>query len=129
MALNGTDVAFGFLPLRTGYRIDLLNDELNLEPFAELTYFPSTAFHAGARMVLEVPEIPEIGLEGCPFTMNLVLGMVSGSTNLDVLTGVEELAAPDSFTTPYIGFGIGVGDALFTPEEVMAEPPPPVGYQ
>lgn len=129
MALNGTDIAFGFLPIRTGYRFDLLNDELNLEPFAELTYFPSTALHMGGRLVLEVPEIPEVGLEGFPFTMNLVVGVVSGSTNLDVLTGVEELAAPDSFTTPYVGFGIGVGNALFTPEEVMAEPPPPVDYQ
>ena len=126
MALNGTDVAFGFLPIRTGYRFNLLEDELSLEPFAEFTYFPSTALHVGGRLVLEVPEIPEIGLEGFPFTMNLLFGMVSGSTNLDVLTGVEELAAPDSFTTPYIGFGIGVGDALFTPEEVMHKPLPPV---
>jgi hypothetical protein len=126
MALNGTDVAFGFLPLRTGYRFNVAEDELSLEPFAELTYFPSTALHVGGRLVLEVPEIPEIGLEDFPFTMNLLFGMVSGSTNLDVLTGVEELAAPDSFTTPYIGFGIGVGNALFTPEEVMHKPSPPV---
>ena len=119
MALNSTDIAFGFLPIRTGYRMNLLKDELSFEPFAEMTYFPSTALHLGGRVVLEMPEIPEIGLNDFPFTINAVFGMVTGSTNLDVVTGVEELIAPDSFTTPYIGIGIGIGNALFTPEEVM----------
>ncbi len=119
IALNSTDVAFGFLPLRTGYRFNLLKDELSFEPFAELTYFPSTALHFGGRVVLEMPEIPEIGLKDFPFTINAVFGVVNGSTNLDVLTGVEELSSPNDFTTPYIGIGIGIGNALFTPEEVM----------
>ena len=119
MALNSTDIAFGFLPLRTGYRLNLLKDELSFEPFGEFTYYPSTALHLGGRVVLEMPEIPEIGLKDFPFTINAVFGVVNGSTNVDVLTGAEELAAPDDFTTPYIGIGIGIGNALFTPEEVM----------
>lgn len=118
IALNRTDIAFGFLPIRTGYRLNLVENELNLEPFGEFTYYPSTAWHLGARLLLKVPKIPEINLD-FPFTINVVAGLVSGSTNVDVLSGLPELAAPDDFTTPYVGIGIGIGDALFTPEEVM----------
>lgn len=119
IALNRTDIAFGFLPIRTGYRLGLLDDELHIEPFGELTYYPSTAWHLGVRGAVEVPEIPEIGFKDFPLTINIVAGLVSGSTNLDVLTGWEDLNAPDDFTTPYIGFGIGIGDAIFSPAEVM----------
>ncbi len=118
MALNSTDIAFGFLPLRTGYRLNLVADELNLEPFGELTYFPSTAWHFGLRTMLKLPEIEQIGFD-FPMTFNLVAGLLSGSTNIDVLSSFEDLQAPNDFTTPYIGFGIGIGDDLFTPEEVM----------
>lgn len=118
MALNRTDIAFGFLPLRTGYRLNIAKDELNLEPFGELTYYPSTAWHLGTRLLLKVPEIPEIGLS-LPFTLNLVAGVVSGSTNVDIISNFDDLQAPDDFTTPYIGIGIGIGDAIFSPEEVM----------
>jgi hypothetical protein len=119
IALNRTDIAFGFLPIRTGYRIGLLDDELNIEPFGELTYYPSTAWHLGVRGAVEVPEIPEIGFKDFPITINIVAGLVSGSTNLDVMTGWEDLNAPEDFTTPYVGFGIGIGDAIFSPAEVM----------
>lgn len=118
MALNRTDIAFGFLPLRTGYRLNLVADELNLEPFGEFTYYPSTAWHLGARALLKVPEIPELGLE-LPITINAVAGLVSGSTNLDVIGNFDDLQAPDDFTTPYIGIGIGIGDAIFSPAEVI----------
>ena len=118
MALNRTDIAFGFLPIRTGYRLNLASDELNLEPFGEFTYYPSTAWHLGARMLLKVPKIPEINLD-FPFTINVVAGLVSGSTNLDVIADLDDLQAPDNFTTPYIGIGIGIGDAIFSPAEVM----------
>ena len=118
MALNRTNIAFGFLPLRTGYRLNLVSDELNLEPFGEFTYFPSTAWHLGARTLLKLPKVEQLGFD-FPMTLNLVVGLVSGSTNIDVLTDFEDLQAPDDFTTPYIGFGIGIGDALFSPEEVM----------
>ena len=119
LALNGTDIAFGFLPLRTGYRFNIAEDELLFEPFAELTYYPSTTLHFGGRAILKIPEIPEIGFNNFPMTLNVVFGLVDGSTNIDVLTGFDELLAPDGFTTPYIGFGIGLGNALFSPEEVM----------
>jgi hypothetical protein len=104
------EVAFGFLPIRAGYRMNLLEHDLNFEPFAEFTYYPSTAFQIGARASLKVYDWAQL---------NVVAGYVSGSLNLDVLAKADWLKSYGDFSSVYIGVGIGVGDVFHTPEEVL----------
>jgi hypothetical protein len=104
-----TEVAFGFLPIRAGYRFRLIENDLNLEPFGEFTYHPSTAFHVGARASLKIYDWTQL---------NVVAGFISGSANLDVVTGLEELESINDFSTFYMGVGIGIGDVFHTVEEV-----------
>jgi hypothetical protein len=114
VALSSDAVGYGFLPLRAGYRYNLMNDELNLEPFAELTYYPSTVLHIGSRATIKVFDWLQA---------NALLGYVNGSTNIDVITGLRraadiDLDSADNFSSFYLGIGVGVGDFFHTPEEV-----------
>lgn len=115
VALSADEVGYGFLPLRAGYRYNLMNDELNLEPFAEFTYYPSTIFHIGGRATIKVFDWLQA---------NALAGFITGSTNVDVIAGLRRatdirgLDNADNFSSPYLGIGVGVGDFLRTPEEV-----------
>jgi hypothetical protein len=110
MLLSGTEMGYGFLPIRTGYRFNLLDDELNLEPFLELTYYPCTIFHAGLRLTLPATDWMQV---------NVLAGYASGSLNLDLPAGLEEFKTFDNWSAGYIGVGIGLGDFFHTPQEVM----------
>lgn len=109
MALSKAEVAFGFLPIRVGYRKSLLENDLNLEPFAEYTYYPSTAFRAGIKTSLKLYDWTRI---------SVTAAYATGSINLDVLTGLEELQSLGDFSTIYFGVGLGIGDIIHTVEEV-----------
>jgi hypothetical protein len=110
IALSRDEVGFGFLPIRAGYRFNLLDDELNLEPFAELTYYPVTMYHLGARLSVPLYDWGRV---------NVVAGFVSGSPNSDIALGLENLGVSSSWSTGYVGIGIGIGDVFHTPQEVM----------
>lgn len=115
VGLSASEVGYGFLPLRGGYRYNLLNDELNLEPFVEVTYYPSTMFHIGTRATIKVFDWLQA---------SALAGFVTGSTNIDVIAGLRRasdirgLDGIDNFSAPYLGIGVGIGDFLRTPEEV-----------
>ena len=108
-ALSATEVGFGFLPIRVGYRFDVLYDELNLEPFAEFTYYPSTIFNMGLRLSLPVLDR---GL------LSVTAGYASGTPFNDVGFGFESLGADLDWSAAYFGVGIGIGDVFHTPAEV-----------
>jgi hypothetical protein len=110
MGIASDEIAFGFLPIRVGYRTNLLENDLSLEPFAEFTYYPSTAFHLGVRTSLKVYDWARL---------NVVAGYVDGSLNLDVLAKANWLKQYGSFNAYYLGVGIGIGDIFHTPEEVL----------
>ncbi len=109
LALSDREVAFGFLPIRFGYRRSLLGDDLNATVFGELTYYPGTAYHFGVRSALKIYNW---------VTFNTVAGFVGGSANLDVVTGFEDLQVDDSFSTFYLGVGFGFGDVFHSLETV-----------
>jgi hypothetical protein len=109
MALSRDEIAIGFLPLRAGYRFNLYDEDLSLEPFAELNYYPSTAFQLGARVSTRVADWAV--LDG-------YAAYVNGSANLDVLTGLEDLQVLRGYSAVYIGVGIGLGDVIYRPSEV-----------
>lgn len=110
MGMAKDEVAFGFLPIRAGYRHDIIGSDLSIEPFAEFTYYPSTVFHLGTRASLKVYDWAR---------MNVVAGYANGSLNLDVLARAEWLKSYGKFSSVYLGVGIGIGDVFHTPEEVL----------
>jgi hypothetical protein len=115
MLLSGTEIGYGFLPIRTGYRFNLLYDELNLEPFLEFNYYPSTIFHAGLRLSVPLPVWDGL-------MVNVLAGYAAGSLNLDLPAGLEEFATFNDWSTGYIGIGVGIFDYFHTPEQVMKPP-------
>lgn len=112
MLLSKTEVGFGFLPIRVGYRKPLLGDDLNAQAYLEYTYFPSTLFNVGTRVSLKIYDW---------VTMDVVAGYVNGSTNVDVITDIPELAAFKSFSTFYFGVGIN-GGHIFNSLETVRRP-------
>ncbi len=109
MAASKAEVMFGFLPIRLGYRKSLVENDLNLEPFIEYTYYPSSSFNLGVKASLKISDWVR---------MSVMAGYMTGSPNLDVLTGYEPLATVGDFSTFYLGAGVGIGDIIHTLEEV-----------
>ncbi len=109
LGLSREEIAYGFLPIRVGYRLDLIAPDLTLEPFAEYTYYSSSALHLGARASLKISDWAR---------MNVMLGYVNGSPNDDVTDTVKDLRTTRDISTVYLGVGLGLGDVFFTPEEV-----------
>ncbi|HVZ40143.1 MAG TPA: hypothetical protein VHI13_12770 [Candidatus Kapabacteria bacterium] len=109
MALSKAEIAFGFLPLRVGYRKPLIGNDLNLEPFAEYTYYPSTAYQIGVKASMKIYDWTQL---------EVTAAYAHGSPNLDVLTGFEDLKSLGDFSTFYLGIGFGLGDVFHTVEEV-----------
>jgi hypothetical protein len=115
LALSGSELAYGVLPLRIGYRHNLIQDDLNIEPFAELNYFPCTSLQIGAKARLKVTD----WVQG-----SLTAAYATGSLDVLARRGLEEalpeleLANNLDFSTFYLGVGLGFGDVFNTPEEV-----------
>jgi hypothetical protein len=110
VAISAVETGFGILPIRAGYRFNLLYDELNLEPFAELTYYPQSIIHIGARLSLPMFDFG---------TVNVVAGYARGGANSNVAFGLDNLGVGRSWSAGYIGIGIGIGDVFHSPAEVM----------
>ena len=119
MVISKDEIALGWLPLRAGYRMNLMKNDLTLEPYAEAMYYPKTTIHLAARLSVKLPEwtMPLLNFP-IPMRINAIAGFVDGSANSDVVTGFEDLIAPQDFSTTYVGFGIGIGDGLFTMDQV-----------
>lgn len=109
MILSKSEIAISFLPIRAGYRMNVYKEDFFVEPFAELSYYPSSAFQIGLRGVARISDY---------FPLEAYLAYANGSANLDVLTGLEDLAGKAGFSTIYFGIGIGVGDVIHKPAEV-----------
>lgn len=116
MPLSGSELAYSFLPIRAGYRQNLLLDQLNVEPFIELNYYPTTVFQVGARASLKISD----WVQG-----EFIIAYADGSIDDDVKEGLLnifddlELQNNNDFSTVYLGIGLGIGDVFHTPEEVM----------
>lgn len=111
VALGENEWGFGVLPLRVGYWQTVIADELSVEPFAELSYYPSTMVNAGARLNLRVSPSINLGLYG---------GFAAGENPVDFGADVESFFGESGdFSRPYLGVGIGIADRIFFPQELI----------
>ncbi len=103
------EASFGFLPVRVGYRVNLLQNDLNLEPFAQFTYYPSTIYEAGVRGSLKIYDWAQL---------EVTAGYISAQPNFDRITSVSDFQDHGNFRTYYVGIGVGFGDFFHTVEQV-----------
>ena len=103
--------SLGVLPLEAGYRQYLFTNDLMLEPFIELCYYPSQTVNLGARLKIDTHS---------NFNLGITAGFAAGSpgqfTPQAFNSGAPEFGS--SYSTPYVGLSLYVGDWNFTPEEI-----------
>lgn len=109
LGLSREEISYGFLPIRAGYRFNLIAPDLALEPFMELNYHPYTSFHLGARASLKIYDWAR---------MSITAGYVNGSANDNITDSFDDLETSTGFSTVYLGVGLGLGDVFHTVEEV-----------
>ncbi len=116
MAPGLTQQGLGVLPLRVGYRQYIFAEDLMCEPFAELSYYPSSFVNVGARLKLDTWSGQNIGI-----TAGYVSGS-SGNFSPNVFNSVyPELAADlSNFSAFYVGVTVYIQDHNYTPERVHA---------
>lgn len=111
MALGFEQASFSVLPLRAGYRTHLIAEDLSLEPFLELNYYPSQYVNLGARLRLNTFQ---------DFNFGLVVGYANGSSGAFLPNSFFQEGSPlgSSFSSVYAGITIGAGSRIYTPEFV-----------
>lgn len=105
LALGGTAFGLAVLPVRMSYVAHPFDMPLQVEPFIEASYAPSTFAHIGLRGAVPINE---------QASLHLQLGYVSGSTGstrgLDASGRDVNITAFNGF---YIGIGAGIMDRFF----------------
>lgn len=110
-ALGYAQAVMSVLPLRAGYRQYLLAEDLTLEPFLEVNYYPSQFINLGARLRLNTFK---------DMTVGLLAGYANGSTGafypkIFIAQGSIINGNINSF---YLGISFSPKDRLNTPEHV-----------
>ena len=101
MATGATHGGIGVLPLRLGYRVLLIPEELTNESTAELNYYPSSFWNIYDRLSLDIKIM----------RVNLTLGYTDGSRGA-IFTS-HWLPYANTFSDFYFGLGIGLGGRTF----------------
>lgn len=120
LATGKNEWGMAVLPLRFGYNHTLADYGLMLTPSVESGYFPSSYMNANVKLTFRANE---------KFNFSLVLGYVSGNSNVkDLLGGSlnDQFGSLGEFSNYYIGFSVGVWDRIFTPEELRYNQTSPI---
>ncbi len=114
MAMGFDRQGVGILPVRAGYRQYILSEDLMLEPFIELNYYPSSIFNIGAQLKLDTHTNENVGI---------TLGYAVGSPGdfLPQIFNNAGVAQATSFSTAYLGISLFLGDWNWSPEKVLAD--------
>lgn len=113
MALGFEQATFSVLPLRVGYRQHLIAEDLSIEPYVELNYYPSFYLNLATRLRLNT-------FSGVNF--GFVFGYASGSSGAFLPNTFVQEGSPigSDFSSVYAGVVIGLSSTLYTPEFVRA---------
>lgn len=112
-ALGFDQAVMSVLPLRVGYRQYLIAEDLTLEPFLEINYYPSSFINLGARLRLNTFR---------DMTVGLLIGYANGSTGAfypSIFTSTGS-AIQSSINSVYLGISLNFKDRMNTPELVHA---------
>jgi len=110
VALGGTAFGLSVLPVRISYVAHPFNMPLQVEPFIEASYAPSTFAHIGVRGAVPVND---------QASLHVQMGYVSGSTGsvrgLDISGRDVNITSFNGF---YVGIGAGLMDRFFGRDEL-----------
>jgi hypothetical protein len=116
MFLGFKENGLGVLPVRFGYRKYFIAEDLSLEPFLELNYFPSVFVNVAARLRLDTFSGYTLGIQG---------GYAAGSSGAFLSSLIFQNGGGSvtsaNFGTFYLGISIGLKDYMLTPERVAYE--------
>jgi hypothetical protein len=110
-ALGYNQALLSVLPLRVGYRQYLIAEDLTLEPFLELNYYPSSFVNLGARLKLNTFRDITVGINA---------GFASGSSGAfypRIFTN-DASVIPGELNSLYVGISVGLKDRYNTPAHV-----------
>jgi hypothetical protein len=112
-ALGYNQAVLSVLPLRFGYRQYLIAQDLTLEPFLEMNYYPSSFVNLAARLRLNTFH---------DITFGIIFGYAYGSTGAfyNKLLIQQGSAIQGSISSFYLGLSFSPKDRLNTPEFVHA---------
>jgi len=108
LGLNGNGI--GILPIRVGYWHQLMQDELSIDPYFELGYYPSNYYDFGVKLRLKFTDRYNIAINA-----GYISGRTLGGLNSETL---DFLGNADEFSGYYIGLSFGLWDQIFQPEEL-----------
>lgn len=110
LALGGSAFGLAVLPLRVSYVMHPFDMPLQVEPFIEASYAPSTFAHIGLRGAVPISD---------QASLHVQLGYASGSTGsvrgLDASGRDVNVTAFNGF---YVGIGTGILDRFFGRDEL-----------
>lgn len=104
IATGATSFGFAMLPLRLSYVLHPGNGEIQLEPFLEYGYAPSTVTNLGLRLALPVAN---------QVSLTVYAGYVTGQTGSDLGLDIEGVRRTINNPTAFNSFYLGVGTAIF----------------
>lgn len=108
--LGQNEWGFSVLPIRLGYWQTLVEDELTVEPFLELSYYPTYYFQLGSRVNLRIREMFNLSLEG---------GYINGGNNNDTDLFLQNSYGLNSkYSKFYFGIVLNMADRLFYPQHL-----------
>ena len=121
LVLGTSEYAIGVLPIRITYHWLPFKRDLQINPFIEVGYAPSTFAHVGIRTLLPISD---------QMNIQIVAGYVQGNTGSKI-PGLENMgysfafdrnnnltAADPNFRAIYIGIGASLYDRLFNSEDL-----------
>lgn len=121
LILGPSEYAIGVLPIRVTYHWFPFKRDLQIDPFIEVGYAPSTFAHVGVRTLLPISD---------QMNLQVVAGFVQGNTGSSI-PGLDNLgysfsldrnnnltAADPNFRAIYIGVGASLYDRLFHSEDL-----------
>lgn len=108
--LGKNEWGFSVLPIRLGYWQTLIEDELTVEPFLELSYYPTYYFQLGSRVNLRISEMFNLSLEG---------GYINGgNTNETDLFMQNSYGLNSKYSKFYFGLVFNIADRIFYPQHL-----------
>lgn len=112
-ALGYYQAVMSVLPLRFGYRHYLIAEDLTIEPFLEVNYYPSSFVNLGGRLRLNTFR---------DMTIGLLFGYANGSTGafFPKIFISQGSVIPSTIASFYLGISLNFKDRMNTPELVHA---------
>jgi hypothetical protein len=110
LILGKNEWGLSIMPIRFGYWQPVIEDELTIEPFLEINYYPSSYLNFGGRLNLRLNDL---------LNLSLMLGYADGNSGTNVGKDLgNNLGVNKNFSRFYFGIGVGLADFILFPQDL-----------